>query len=419
MTLRILVHAINFSPELVGAGKYTGELAIWLRNRGHHVRVVTAPPYYPDWKVWPGFPAWRHTHDPEIPAPPSDSAIGSLRIIRCPLWVPAKPTGWKRLLHQASFSLSSFPLLLHDAFFWRPNLVVVVTPPLSCMPWALLASRLSGAVAWLHIQDFDVDAAFGLGMLKSDCLRKVLLTCERWLLRRFDKVSTISQRMIELAESKGVDTNRLTLFRNWASISSPADPTTMRATLGIADAALVALYSGSMGNKQGLEILAEVATILRDDRNLVFVFCGKGSGRSELVARCTGLLNVRFLDLQPIASFDMLLSTADIHLLPQRADAADLVMPSKLSGMLASGRPIVATAMDGTELANVVNGRGLVVPPGDARAFADAIARLARNSDLRFCLGAAARQFARDNLNRDAILTHFATEFEAMCKCSH
>jgi colanic acid biosynthesis glycosyl transferase WcaI len=138
-----------------------------------------------------------------------------------------------------------------------------------------------------------------------------------------------------------------------------------------------------MGGKQGLDILADTARLLVNDERLHFVFCGNGAGRAELEGRCTGLANVRFLDLQPLERLGELLTFADIHLLPQRADAADLVMPSKLTGMLASGRPIVVTAHPGTEVARVVEGCGLVVEPERPEVFADAIAALASDLELR------------------------------------
>lgn len=435
--MRILIYGINFSPELTGIGKYTGEMAAWLAARGHEVRVVTAPPYYPDWQVWTGFSGWRYQL--------ADEAGGSLRVVRCPLWVPARPSGLTRLLHLASFALSSLPVLLWQ-WRWRPAVVFAVAPPLFCAPGAWLAARLAGGKAWLHIQDYEVDAAFDLGLLKGTWLRRMALAGERRLLRRFDRVSTISRRMLALAQAKGVAAGCLVLFPNWVDVLAirptaanvgapggiaeeipegipgglpPGDaegtaPNALRAGLQIEPTALVALYSGNMGKKQGLEMLAEAATRLRDAAGLVFVFCGNGVGCADLVARCAGLPNVRFLDLQPLARLGELLAMADIHLLPQRADAADLVMPSKLTGMLASGRPVVATAQADTELANAVAGCGLVTPPGDAIAFAAAIAHLAQDAPLRARLGAAARDYAVRYLDRDAILGRVEAEMGAL-----
>ena len=167
---------------------------------------------------------------------------------------------------------------------------------------------------------------------------------------------------------------------------------------------ILALYSGNMGGKQGLEILAEVAKMCPE---VVFVFCGNGAGRAELMALCESFVNVHFLDLQPLARLGELLAMADIHLLPQRADAADLVMPSKLTGILASGRPVIATAHLGTELADVVAGCGWVVEPENTSAFAEAIHHLAQDASLRTQLGKAGRAYAEAHLDKVAVLTKF------------
>jgi len=258
----------------------------------------------------------------------------------------------------------------------------------------------------LHIQDFEVDAAFELGFLNGSTLRRSVEVAERWVLGRFNRVSTISLRMMEHLRNKGVAADQCVLFPNWADIGGGGQGS-LRTEFGIAQDAVVALYSGNMGKKQGLELLAEAASLLRADRRLHFVFCGDGAGRRELIERCHGLQNVRFMGLQPAERLGELLAMADIHLLPQRADAADLVMPSKLTGMLASGRPVVATANVGTEIEVAVNGRGLVVRPGDAAAFAAAIVELADDPVRRRSLGAAGRKFAIENLDKEMVLRRF------------
>ena len=113
------------------------------------------------------------------------------------------------------------------------------------------------------------------------------------------------------------------------------------------------------------------------------------------------------MDLQPAEQLADLLALADIHLLPQRADAADLVMPSKLTGMLASARPVVATARPGTELAGVVASCGLVVSPEDPAAMTAAVVMLAAHPELRASLGAAGRGHALKHMDREAVLLRF------------
>ena len=400
--MKILIYCINFAPELTGIGKYTGEMSAWLAARGHEVRVVTAPPYYPDWKVGAGYSGalWRR------------EKWSGAQVWRCPLWIPACPGGIKRVLHLASFALSSLPVMLRQVV-WQPDAVWVVEPPLFCAPTAWLVARLSGARAWLHISDYEVDAAFDLGLLKGKLLKRIVLGVEHWLMRRFDVVSTVSQRMLERALIKGVDAQRLVAFPNWVDVGSftASNGQAYRAELGIPPDSVVALYSGNMGRKQGLDIMAQVARSCAQERQggdrLWFVFCGNGVGRAELLAQCQGIPNVRFLDLQPAARLPDLLAMADIHLLPQRADAADLVMPSKLTGMLASARPVVGTAHAGTELANVVQLCGIVVPPEEPAAMTRAVLALAANKIWRDQLGQAGLQYALNQIDRESVLRRF------------
>jgi len=301
---------------------------------------------------------------------------------------------------------------------WHPDLVLLVEPTFCCAPQALLTARLSGAKAWLHIQDFEIDAAFELGDLTSSRGQKLAQTFERWLLRKFDRVSAISGQMVGRLMLKGVDQSRCVHFPNWVdtgAIYPLSNPCSLRRELGIAENAVVALYAGSMGKKQGLDLLVDTARQLLHRSELRFVFCGDGSYRQVFVEKAKGLSNVTILPFQPSERLNDLLNLADIHLLPQRAGAADLVMPSKLTGMLASGRPVIATAHQGTQLASAVRGRGIVVPPGDLDAFVSALLELAADSDLRLTLGKEARKYAVSHLNREEILHRFERSILDAC----
>lgn len=398
--MRILIYGINFWPELTGVGKYTGEMAQWLASRSHDVQVITAPPYYPQWRTAPGYSAWRYRRE----------AFDGISITRCPLWIPHRLTLFQRLLHLLSFSLTSLPLILWYGLMKQAEVVLVVQPPLFCAPIAWLTAKLGRAKTWLHIQDDELKAAFDLGFLRGHRLQKLLQSGEAFLLRRFDYVSSISAAMIGQLAQKGVADKRRFLFPNWVdteAIYPLGTDNPFRQELGLSKQDVVALYSGNMGRKQGLEILMEVSRLLKNHPSIYLVLSGDGSTRVTLIKKAASLSNVRFLPLQPAERFNALLNLADIHLLIQQAQGGDAFMPSKLTGMLASGRPVVATFVEGSEVAKTLEGCGLLVPPGDGPALAQAILAVAGDPARRRQMGQVARDRALSLWEKKRVLTTF------------
>ncbi len=394
--MRILIYSANFAPEPTGVGKYSGEMAAWLVGEGHEVRVIAAPPYYPAWKIARGYrwPPFRR------------ETLAGADVRRAPIWVPKSPGGIKRMLHLLSFALTSFPLILMQ-LPWRPHMVITVAPAFMCAPAGLLAAALTGAKSWLHLQDFEIDVAFRMGLLKGKLLQRVALRMESWLLRRFDTVSTISSRMMERLLLKGVAAERVRYFPNWVDVGrvgSWRSRQRYRAELGIPDGATVALFSGTLGGKQGLMVIPAAAGLLQSRTDIVFVVCGDGVMKPRIEAAASGLANFHLIPLQPKERLRELLAMADLHLMPQSPDAADLVLPSKLSGMLASGRPVVAACRSGTEIAEIVAHCGVVVAPDDASALADAVVELAEDPTRRRELGHRARDIAETRFERDSTL---------------
>ena len=399
--MKLLLLSMNFSPELTGIGKYSGELAEGLAARGHEVAVVCAPPHYPAWRVGSGHSAHRYS---------VDRSTSGVTVYRCPIWVPSRPTGLRRLLHQASFALSCLPVLLWLALQGRPAVVFAVAPSTFCAPLAWLAARLAGAKAWLHVQDLELDAAFKMGLLRGQRLQRASLLAERTLLGAFDQVSTISRRMLRQLACKGVMLERSSLLPNWVDLASidPARQTqaasALRQSLGITPQQKVVLFSGTMNRKQGLGVLVEAARRLQHRDDVVMLLCGEGEVRPGLQAAAADLPQVRFMNLRPAHELGALLALADVHLLPQVRDAADLVLPSKLSGMLASGRPVIAGVDAGSEVAGLVRHCGLRVEPESAAGFAAAIQALCDDEAGRLQMGRAARQLAQTRLGKQALL---------------
>jgi colanic acid biosynthesis glycosyl transferase WcaI len=165
-----------------------------------------------------------------------------------------------------------------------------------------------------------------------------------------------------------------------------------------------------MNQKQGLELLAAAAKALADHDNLWWIFCGEGPTAPLLVQACAGLKQVLFLPLQSMVRFTELLQLADIHLLPQKHGAEDLVMPSKLLAMLASGRPVIATVDPISALGQVVltpHPAGVVTAPGNLSKLTAAILKLASSPTMRFQLGSQARERVMKYWDKQTVLLRF------------
>ena len=135
------------------------------------------------------------------------------------------------------------------------------------------------------------------------------------------------------------------------------------------------------------------------------MICGNGSALDGIREMSKNLSNILFMSLQPIEKLNELLNMADIHLLPQRSDIADLVMPSKLINMMASGRPIIATAGADTQVGSVVSECGIIVKPGDVDEFVEAIELLVEDRAKRVRLGLRAREIALERWEKEKLLS--------------
>ena len=156
------------------------------------MRAVSAPPYYPAWKVSEGYAKWWWRTE----------NVNGVRVTRSPLYVPSRATGLRRVLHLMSFALTSAAPPKLSSLFWRPDVVFVVEPTAFVAPAGLAAAWYGRALSWLHIQDFEFDAAFDLDFLPK-AFAAPARASERWLLRRFNTVSTISPRMADRLAGNG------------------------------------------------------------------------------------------------------------------------------------------------------------------------------------------------------------------------
>ncbi len=402
MTQRVLLYGMNYAPEIAGVGRYSGEIGEHLASLGHDVTAITTPPHYPGWAVQPGQAPNSWTH----------SLLAGVKVFRCPLYLHPKMSGWRRLLAPLSFALSSAPVALWQILTRRPNVVIVVEPTLFVAPIAILAARMVGARTVLHVQDLEIDAAFAVGhMGKGGPMARLAYGFERLVLRGFDTVITIANAMSRRIADKGVPADRIHVVRNWVDLDQiypVPHASAYRAELGLQDDDFVVLYSGNLGAKQGVGLLIQAARCLEDHKDIVFVIAGQGPMRPDIEAAAKTQNNIRLKDFQPEARMRDFLGVADVHVLPQERGAADLLLPSKLGGMLASGRRIIATADPETELARFLGTSCVLTSPGDVSALAAAIIAL---KDAPYSSDQEAERLTRAaQLSKKTVIHDFARE---------
>lgn len=413
--MNILIYGLNYAPEPTGIGKYTGEMAEWLAAQGHAVEVICGLPHYPQWQVAEGYDRFRFRSE----------TLAGVRVHRVRHFVPAanQLRARTRIFLETTFTLNAARFWL-PRFFSRqkPDVVIAVMPPMQIGVWPLLYAWSRGVPWVLHVQDLQLDAALRLGMLPGGIIGQVLYRVEAFLLRGATRASTITEAMRQRMIEKGAAPECAWLFPNWADIEvvrpGPRE-NAFRKEFGIAPETVLVLYAGNMGEKQGLEVVLEAAQrCADDDKRLQFLMVGTGGARLRLEEKAAvmGLRNVRFLPVQPVERLSEMLAAGDIHLVVQRRDAADLVMPSKLTNILAAGRPCVATVDAGTALHDAVAGAetGLVTPPGDSFALAQAILSLAQNLERREAYGRNARAYAELILDKEHILKAFEGQLSSL-----
>ncbi|GAB2778940.1 colanic acid biosynthesis fucosyltransferase WcaI [Rhabdobacter roseus] len=402
--MRFLLYSYNFSPEKTGIGKYNGELAVWLARRGHKVDVITTNPYYPEWRVHPDYQGqrWRTERD------------GNLTVYRCPMYVPKNITGKTRILSDLSFIF--FSAFLWVRLFFRPryDVVMAVCPSLFIGWYPYLYSCLRRTRFVYHFQDLQLDAAIQLGLLKNTFLIALLKKAERFLLRKAYRVASISEGMKEQLFYKGVAEERYLMLENWVDTSfikplARHETEMLRREWGLEAEDRVILYSGNMGEKQGLEVVLEAAARLQMHSNWKFILCGEGVAKRALLeaTQKEGLTNVYFKTLLPYERLAELLALGDVHLVPQKRAAADLVLPSKLTGILAAGGLAIVAAEEGTTLYRTIHDHALalVVEPENGEALSNAIkTALSETQETR---KRNALTYAQKKLDKNEILENF------------
>jgi len=411
MGKRILLIGYNFSPEPTGIGKYSGEMIDWLAKAGYDCLVVTTYPYYPYWKVQEPYYKKRFWYSREVT---NFDSGGKITVYRCPMYVPAEPSGKKRIVLDLSFMLAAFFQLLVLLFKKKCDTVITVVPSFQFGLLGYFYKVFKTCKTVYHIQDMQIEAAQDLNMIASPRLINVLYQVEQFIFRKTDVISSISEKMcLKIGEKAKKE---VLLFPNWTDtqfFAPIANKDALKIDFGFLPTDKVVLYSGAIGEKQGLEAIIYAAEYYKTDTQIKFLICGTGPYKEKLqdLKDRLKLNNVVFFPLQPFEKFNAFLNMADVHLVIQKAKASDLVMPSKLTTILAVGGLALITANEDSGLYALTKkyNMGVLVKAENQEALNKGIAETLTRHD-RIIIMKNARRYAEVYLEINNVMNSFEGE---------
>lgn len=399
MSNKIIIIGINYYPEDSAIGLYTTQKAEYLVSKGFDVTVITGFPYYPQWEI---------KHDYKSKSYLIKETINGVKVYRSKQYVPKKPTFIKRIIHLISFTIGNFINLFRVG---KQDIVISIIPFTTSALLGWFLKKRYKSKHWIHIQDFEFDAAIDSGLLTAN--KKIIINLlqgiEKFVLKKADIISTISFGMINKLKTK-TDKNTYYLT-NWVDIKK-FNNDNVKPHKYLTSNAFKILYSGNIGAKQDWSFFLEVLKHLEKLSNIEVVVVGEGAEKENLLKGLKPYNFVKHYNLVPYDELPSLLSSTDLHILFQKTDVIDTVMPSKLLGMMASSKPSIVTGNEKSEVATIFkksNG-GFYFNGELIDQIINQIEVLKSDKILCSKLGSNARLYIEQNFSKEKVLDKFINQ---------
>lgn len=413
---RILLHTLVFPPDAVSTSILLSELMQDLQAKGHEISVLTTHPHY--------------NHDPEAEAKQplqthwsklySVSQYHGMHVIHT--WMPRKGQGTSgRMRDYLIFHALS--LILGLLLIRQIHIVIAPSPPLSIGVIGWLLARIKGSRFVYNIQELYPALALQMGLTTSDSfMYKVMASMERFVYTHSDSITAISEDFRQHVIQMGVPNEKVRVIPNFVDIDfirplSKDNP--LLAEVGLSGK-FVVQYAGNIGMTQSFDTILEVATRLCDESQIRFLIVGDGARRRYVEEQISkhGLQNIILLPYQPRSRVPYIYASADISLVPLMRGTAKTTVPSKIYTIMASGRPVLVSVDEDSELASLVKAAhcGLAVPPDSADAMEAGI-RQAFLSPAKFMkFGENGRRYVEDHFSRQAVSAQYQDLFEELTR---
>ena len=399
--MRILLPIIQYPPDTNTSGRLMSQLSEGLVALGHEVTVVTAFPHYEHFRIWDEYRG-------KLIARTREKGID---IIRLYTYAPGKKSMVNRLVSYLTFNtLASLVSVLS-----RSRWDVILCPN---------GSFFTGLTAWLvnmakrasfiyNVQDLYPDVPIRAGQLRNPYAIAALRSLENFMYRKAAHITAISPAIFDNLVSKGVAPDKISVIPNFVDTDFirplPKD-NSFAQQHGLADK-FVVTHAGNLGYVYDLDTMIEAASLLHWEKDILFLIVGNGVAKAALEKKTQELKldNVRFMPFQPHESLPWLRASSDVQVSLYKSGAANESFPSKVYEIMASGRPLLASADGDSNVANVAKAAqcGLCVTPGNAEALGEAILRLYRDPFLREAMGRCGRQYAVENHSKNAAVASY------------
>jgi len=396
--MRLLFLNRSFWPDPEATGQFMTELCQDLSCE-HDVTIVAGPSYYV---------TTRHK------ALFARETLGKVSIIRTWGTKLSKTNLLGRLINLGSYYVIAGLASLRTE---RPDIVIAETdPPLLGALGALLKQRWRCRLVY-NVRDLYPDIAEVTGGVKNRFLRLLLERTNEFAYRAADLIIALGSDMRERLLQKALPSEKIAVVTDWVDCNAlrPQAASSLRVQF---EDRFVVMYSGNLGLSQQLEVVLEAADRLRNDKSILFVLIGEGARKKRLQdeMRSKRLSNVWFLPYQPKERLGESLTAADLHLIPLMAGAAGCMVPSKVYGVLAAGRPFVAMMEDFADVARlaVEHRVGFVTPPGDVDGLVATIRGAMNNPAELKEMGRRARRLAEEQFERRVVTRKFAQLLETV-----
>jgi colanic acid biosynthesis glycosyl transferase WcaI len=404
--VKFLILSQFFAPEIGASQVRLSYLCRELAAAGHEVEIVTGMPHHPAGRIFPGYRGRFYLKE----------EWEGLTIHRVWLYA-ASGSNLKRLLSYASFCLTCLWALARAA---KPDYIFVDSPPLFLGVPGWIAAKLWGVPLVFNVADLWPDSVRDLGVMRDGLLVDLAYRLERWIYQNSDVVTAVTEGIRDsLLKSKGVPPEKVLFLPNGVDTTllrpSPPDEA-LKNELGLAQKKII-LYAGNHGYAGAVEQILYAAQILRDESSIHFLFVGEGPEKQKLIRMASDLElnNVTFHDQVPLETVPAYVSISDAAVVTLRKSQVMAgARPAKAFVMMAGGKPIVLAAEG--EAARLIHaaGAGIVVPPEDHVALANAIRTLLQYPDIAAEMGACGRKFVVSNFQWSSLVRSWIAQLTAV-----